>query len=103
MGMEPIAEGDHPRFLADENFNGRIVAGLHQHYPAIDLLTFAEAGLVEGISDLLARWLPIDRHLPGVLLIRRTMAIGAAIEEIALIWAASRHDEYRDRVVFLPI
>jgi hypothetical protein len=129
--MMPIAESDRPRFLADENFNGRIVAGLRLIYPEIDLLTFVEANIVKGLSDpelieetaqldrillthdkrtmpdhfadVLARTLPLGLHLPGVLLFSRTMAIGAAIDEIALIWGASRHDEYRDRIVFLPM
>ncbi|HEY7340850.1 MAG TPA: hypothetical protein VH591_08215 [Ktedonobacterales bacterium] len=131
MSLTPIAESDRPRFLADENFNGHIVAGLRRVYPELDLLTFAEANIVKGLSDpelieetaelgrillthdkrtmpdhfadTLARTLPLGLHLPGVLLLSRTMAIGAAINEIALIWGASRHDEYRDRIVFLPM
>jgi hypothetical protein len=102
--MAPIADRDRPRFLADENFNGRIVAGLRRIYPEIDLLTFVEANIVKGLSDpdlieeaarldrillthdkrtmpdhfadVLARTLPVRLHLPGVLLLARTMAIG---------------------------
>ncbi len=131
MSMTLIADSDRPRFLADENFNGRIVAGLHRLYPEIDLLTFAESNIIRGLSDpelieetaqldrillthdkrtmpdhfadVLARTLPLGLHLPGVLLLSRTMAIGAAIDEIALICGASRHDEYRNRIVYLPI
>ena len=93
----PIADSDRPRFLVDENFNGRIVAGLRRVYPEIDLLTFAEANIVKGLSDpelieetaeigrillthdkrtmpdhfadVLARTLPLGFHLPGVLLL----------------------------------
>ena len=129
--MTPIAESDRPRFLADENFNGRIVAGLRRIYPETDLLTFFEANIVKGLSDpelieetaqlnrillthdkrtmlvhfadVLARTLPLGLHLPGVLLLPRIMTIGVAVDEIALIWGASRHDEYRDRIVFLPL
>ncbi len=128
--MAPIAESDRPRFLGDENFNGRIISGLRRLYPEMDLLTFAESGLAEGITDpqlieetarldrillshdkrtmpshfadVLAVYLPVERHVPGILLLQRTMAIGAAVDEIALVWGASRHDEYRDRIVFLP-
>lgn len=128
--MTPIADSARPRFLADENFNGRIVAGLRRLYHEINLLTFVEAKIVAGTSDpelieetakldrillthdkrtmpghfadVLARMLPLGLHLPGVLLLPRTMAISEAIDEIALIWGASGHDEYRDRIIFLP-
>jgi hypothetical protein len=31
------------------------------------------------------------------------MEIGDTLDELWLIWAASREDEYRDRLVYLPL
>jgi hypothetical protein len=41
--------------------------------------------------------------MPGVLLIRASLPIAAAIDELALIVAASDADEWVDRVVYLPL
>jgi len=43
------------------------------------------------------------RHVPGIFIINPTMSIGEIIEELLLIWIASHEDEYRDRMVFLPL
>lgn len=121
---------DQPRFVCDENFNQNIIASLRRRYPTIDVLIFAEAGLVEGVPDpqvvvetarldrillthdrqtmpthfaaVLAERLPIGEHLPGALIISQSMPFGVVVEEIALDWGASRHGEWRDRGVFLP-
>ncbi len=39
-----------PRFLADENLNGKIIAGLHRREPYIDFQTAKAAGIL-GLSD----------------------------------------------------
>jgi hypothetical protein len=33
----------------------------------------------------------------------RNMSIGDTIEELILIWGASKEDEYRDKIVHLPL
>lgn len=43
------------------------------------------------------------RHIPGILVMNQKMTIGATIEELLLIWVASNEDEYRDRIVHLPV
>ena len=49
--MRPISADERPRFLGDENFNQHITTGLRAQYPALDILTFAESGLVTGLPD----------------------------------------------------
>ena len=73
--MTPIAESDRPRFLADENFNGRIVVGLRRICPEIDLLTFVEANIVKGVSD--PELIEETAHLDRILLThdKRTMLV----------------------------
>lgn len=128
--MRPISADERPRFLGDENFNQHIITGLHVRYPALDILTFAESGLATGSPDpllieetarlgrlllthdkrtmpdhfaaVLGLWLPMGQHVPGVLIFRDDMPVAEAIEQIALIWGASRAEEWRDRIVFLP-
>lgn len=43
------------------------------------------------------------RHIPGIIELNRNMSIGETIEELLLIWIASKDDEYRDRIVHLPL
>ena len=51
------------------------------------------------LSDHLAK----GRHVPGIFELNPNMGIGETIEELILIWAASRSDEYQDRIVYLPL
>jgi hypothetical protein len=127
--MRPIADDERPRFLTDEGFNMGITTSLRRNYPEMDLLTLQEAGLLHTPDPrlleetqrldrillshdthtmpghffaLLAR-LPGGQHLPGVLLVAQEAPLGRAIEWIAEVWGASRHDEWRDRVDRLPL
>jgi hypothetical protein len=113
------------RFIADYDFNGEIVDGLVRREPSIDFLTGFEAGL-EGIPDrdVLGKAANEDRvlvthdrrtmpshfgefiahrHSPGVLIISQRVEIGAAIEELLLIWSASDSEEWTNRILYLPL
>jgi hypothetical protein len=48
--MTDLQISSHPRFLADENFNLDIVAGLRRAKPAIDILTAPEAGILHWLD-----------------------------------------------------
>lgn len=127
--MRSITDDERPRFLTDEGFNMDVTTGLRRGYPAMDLMTVQEAGLLRApdprlleearrldrillshdvhtmpghFYDLLAR-MPPGEHLPGVLLVAQEASIGNAIEWIAEVWGASRHEEWRDRVDHLPV
>jgi hypothetical protein len=43
------------------------------------------------------------RHSPGVLIISQRVEIGAAIEELLLIWSASDSEEWTNRILYLPL
>lgn len=43
------------------------------------------------------------RHVPGIFELNPNMSVGETIEELLLIWAASHPDEYRDRIIYLPL
>jgi Domain of unknown function (DUF5615) len=124
-----IGDEERPRFLADEGFNMDVTTGLRRHYLAMDVVTVQEAGLLHTLDpDLLQAAQRLDRillshdthtmrdhfyallaqqpvgaHLPGVLLVAQEASVGKAIEWIAEVWLASRHEEWRDRVEFLPL
>ena len=114
------------RFLADEDFNQAIVAGLRHREPRLDMLTISELGM-KGTPDpqVLAfaaeqgrmvvshdvTTMPVHfavhiaggNSSPGLFVIHQTIPIGKAIEELLLIWEASAPEEWRDRWTRLPL
>jgi len=40
---------------------------------------------------------------PGVILVPQSMPLGQAIDELVLIWSASEADEWRNRILWLPV
>ena len=114
-----------PRFLADADFNHRIVAGLRRQEPAIDFAGAREGGVI-GKPDPIVLQMAADagrilvshdrntmpHHLseflknsssPGVIIVSQDLDIGSAIEDLLIIWAASDAAEWRDRVAFVPL
>jgi len=63
------------------------------------LVTYNRKSMPQHLRDHLAA----GRHVPGIFELNPNMSIGATIEELLLIWVASLEDEYRDRIVYLPV
>ena len=114
-----------PRFLADENFNAKIIAGLLRREPSVDFQTAKTAGIL-GLSDhqVLAtaaregrilvshdrETMPghfsrfiADSTSAGALIVSQNLPIREAIEQILIVWLASEADEWQNRIGFLPM
>lgn len=114
------------RFLADANLDEAIVAGCLRREPAMDFRSAGEAQLeglpddqVLGIAAAQQRILvshdfqtmpaPFGDFLlaygtsPGVLLVRQSLPVATAIEELVLIWAASDSGEWTNRILKIPL
>jgi hypothetical protein len=113
------------RFQANADLDGRILRGLRRAAPEIDIRTAAEAGLA-GLDDPevlqiatkfgrilvsqdrrtmplhFARYKPAEGS-PGVVLLRESISIAIAIEELILIWSASDAQEWIGRLVWIPL
>jgi hypothetical protein len=46
--------------------------------------------------------LTLDRHIPGIFLIRRRSAIGKVIDDLLLAWDGSDSAEHRDVIQYIP-
>jgi hypothetical protein len=113
------------RFQADNDLNRTIIVGLRRREPSVSFQTAAQAQL-DGLPDreVLHRAANENRVLvshdlntllpefqafteaassPGLVLIPQRLSIGHAIESLLLLWSASEHDEWRDRVCLLPV
>jgi len=113
------------RFLADANLDARIIRGLKRRQPEIDFQRAEEASLI-GRSDaeVLKIAADLNRVLvthdqrtmpahfaafvtshpsPGVILVSQETSLVAAIDELLLIWSASQAEDWRDRLVWIPL
>ena len=114
------------RFLADEDLDAGIIHGLCSREPAIDILDVKTAGLrgtrdpvlLEIASEQSRIVISYDRDTmigyfleriaegklknPGLVIVPQRCPIGPIIESLALIWAASRAEEWLDRIEYVP-
>lgn len=114
------------RLLADVNFHGDIVRGLRLRRPAMDLVRAQDVGL-DGFEDPeVLEWAALNdrivlthdrttmppfaydrvaagESMPGVTVVSDQITIGRAIDDILLMDECSEPEEWKDRVVFIPL
>ncbi|HZO51825.1 MAG TPA: DUF5615 family PIN-like protein [Bryobacteraceae bacterium] len=114
-----------PRFQADADFNHKIVVGLRRREPAVDIIGAGDGDLI-GLPDpeVLRIASEADRILvshdrktmpgyfasfiqtrssSGLLILSQDLDIGAAIEDLILVWATTDSSEWVNRVGYLPL
>lgn len=114
-----------PRFLADANFNQKIVLGIRRREPAVDFQTALEGGVLgRADSEVLSisaratrilvshdlKTMPAEfarftqaQSSPGLILVSQQTDIGAVIEDLLLVWIASTLEEWQDKIAFIPL
>jgi predicted nuclease of predicted toxin-antitoxin system len=113
------------RFLADENFDGRITAGLLQREPALDLVRVQDVGLSGADDPTILAWsageerllLTHDRRtvpgfaiqrvqkgerMPGVVIVAASGSIQVAIDALHLLNGASLPNEWEGQILTVP-
>lgn len=114
------------RFLADENFNGKLLAGLRAVLPDIDVIRVQDTDKITSPDPELLAWAAelgrvllthdvqtlagyvYDRvrdglPMPGIIEVRMTQGLGAAIQELALMIVASAPEEFENQVRYIPL
>lgn len=114
------------RMLSDEDVPGDIIQGLRQRQPGLDMIRVQEVGLMHTPDPDILEWAAregrqictrdrrtMTRHayervaqglpMPGVFVIPEELPVGKAVKELELIALLSDSDEWRDRVIFLPL
>jgi Domain of unknown function (DUF5615) len=108
------------------NLNKAIVSGVLRREPSLDFLTAQSAGL-RGMDDPEVLALAAEqqrvlvshdvgtmpahfrafknagRQSAGVFLIAQSLDVGAAIDELLLVWLASEASEWENRLLWLPL
>lgn len=114
-----------PRFQADADFNHKIVLGLRRREPSADFLSAPEGGIV-GVPDPDVLAIAADtgrilvshdrktmpghfmrfcetRSSPGLIIVSQDLDIGAAIEQLLMIWLATDAEEWVGHLGFVPV
>jgi hypothetical protein len=114
------------KLAADENFNNDIVDGARLRLPELDFVRVQDVGLYGAGDEQVLAWAAVEARLlfthdvktlrrlahkrvargesmPGVIVAKKTIAVGEAIDDIILIAQCSALDEWRDQVRFLPL
>lgn len=114
------------RFLADEDFNNRIVRGLRRLDSLIDIVRVQEVGLAGKPDSEVLEWAAAENRLvlthdaatmtyfaykrtaeqkgmPGVIAVSQYAAIGNVIDDLALLHDVSTENEWEAQVVYLPL
>lgn len=114
------------KFLADENFDGRVLRGLLRHLPELDLVTVQNLGLrgrpdpeiLERAAEENRILLSYDRatmpahvharvsrgeRMPGVVIIPFDLPIQTILEALLVLTQAGRPEDFGDQVTYLPL
>lgn len=114
------------KLLADENFKRQIVVGLRRRVPEVDVATVQELGLtgsddpevlavsasegrvllthdVQTVPRFAYARLEAGDEMPGVVVVPDRMAIGLAIDELAVIYTVGHARDLALQVLFLPL
>lgn len=112
--------------LTDEDLNGHITRGVVRRLPELDLVRMQDAGLRGEEDPKILEWaarecrvlvthngstmvghaygrVAAGHPMPGVIVVRHTMPIGQAIEEMLIVLQCSREDDLENNVLYLPI
>lgn len=113
------------RFLADENFSGRIIRGLVRLVPHadIELVTATRRGAtdrdllayaaqcgrillthdVSTMTDAAYERIAAAKPMPGVIAVPEELSIGTAVYELQVVAECGLPGDFAHNVVFLPI
>lgn len=114
------------RFLADENFDHKTLAGLKRREPNLDIVAVQEVGLREVDDPQVLEWAAQEARIvvthdvstfadfayarvveglrmPGVIEIPESVPRSVIIEKLIFIAAASEPEDWDNGVVYLPL
>ena len=114
------------RFLADENFNNRILNGLRRLVPDIDVLRVQDTEIYQAPDPIVLEWAAKDNRIilsrdvhtligyaydrvkaglpmPGLIEVSDDVPIGKAIDELSIIIGAGIPADFDQQVKYIPL
>jgi predicted nuclease of predicted toxin-antitoxin system len=115
-----------PKFLTDEDFNRDILTGLLARDPSVDVVRVQDHDLSQApdpdVLESAARGgrvvLTHDANtmvgfavarvqaglpMPGLVMVRQTLTISQAIDELLILAGAGTEEDFKDQVYFVPL
>jgi Domain of unknown function (DUF5615) len=115
-----------PRFLADEDLRNSIVHAVRRMESDVDITTLVDAGQssasdeevldyawehqrlllshdVNTMRSLAEQRIANGAGMHGLFLVPQSRPTRPVAESVVLIWSASEFEEWRDRIVYLPL
>jgi hypothetical protein len=113
------------RFIADENFDARIIKALRVRFNELDIITVQELGLIETDDPIIlevagqysrillthdAKTMPMYAYermrnalpMPGLIVVHDQTPLNRAIEDMSLILGAGQPKDFENQVIFVP-
>jgi len=113
------------RFAADENFNGRILRGLKTRLPDLDIVRVQDTPMYTKPDSELLDWaaeqnrillthdaetipgfvnerLKEELYMPGVIIVRETVAIGDILDDLESYIGAGSPSDFENLVMYIP-
>lgn len=114
------------KFLADEDFNNRILRGLLRRRPDLDIIRIQDTPLAGASDSAILEWaaqhdrillthdvstmtkyayerLQSGGRIAGIIEVPQSAAIGPIIDDLLLVAAGGAPQEYENRVAYLPL
>jgi len=114
------------RFLADEDFDNRIIRGLMRRLPALNLIRVQDTEVAEAEDSVVLAWAAEENRIvlthdvstmtfevtqrlqkkllmPGAFFVSQSLPVGIATEELLLVAQYSLDDEYQNQIRFIPL
>jgi predicted nuclease of predicted toxin-antitoxin system len=114
------------RLLTDENFNQRILRGLHRRLPRLDFVSVRDVGLAGSPDLVLLKWAAKEQRtiltrdiktlvpdanqlmaqgepMAGVIVICKNVAIGHVINDLELLLECHSELDMRNHIEYVPL
>ncbi len=114
------------RFLADENFNGKLLAALRARLPEIDVIRVQDTEKAAASDPELLQWAASQQRIllshdvqtlagyaydrvrdglpmSGIIEVRVLYSIGVTVDELILLIEASTPAEFENQVRYIPL
>ena len=113
------------RFAADENFNGRILRGLQTRLPDLDIVRVQDTSMYTKPDSELLAWAAEQNRIllthdaetipgfvnerlkeglpmPGVIIVRETVAMGDILDDLESYIGAGTPSDFENLVMYIP-
>ena len=114
------------RFAADENFNGRILAGIQKRLPDVDIVRVQDTDAYQASDPELLEWAAQEDRIllthdaktipgylyervraglpvPGVIEVKESVSIGQILNELEVLMGAGMPQDFENIVRYVPM